>query len=315
MSRLPNLFIIGAMKSGTTSLYHYLDSHPEVSMATTKEPEHFSTWEKWSKGNSDYLSIFPDAENVKYIGEASTGYSKLPRVKGVPERLFEFNSAAKIIYIVREPFKRIVSQYKHMVRTGREKHRLTDALTHDNEYLTNSYYAYQLKPYLEIFGADSVFVETFEALVEDPETFCKNLFIWLGIDSDFVPPTVQKAFHVSPKKWQTIDEDSILGRSAMKIMKSGMHKIFPGAVREKIKNRIPKKIDIDFDSDAFKQEVTKADALCAPIMNTWNSELSILLERPFEAWNNKENAENNELLVDEKRKLIMSNLDKALNEQ
>ena len=52
-----NLFIIGAMKSGTTSLYVYMKSHPEIFMSPEKEPMHFSNEENWTKGNDEYLAL------------------------------------------------------------------------------------------------------------------------------------------------------------------------------------------------------------------------------------------------------------------
>lgn len=101
MSNEPNLFIIGAMKSGTSSLHNYLSSHPDIFMSQVKEPMHFSREDMWSKGNDDYLGLFADAKNEKYLGESSTEYTKLPFRDGVAKRLYEFNPEAKLIYIAR----------------------------------------------------------------------------------------------------------------------------------------------------------------------------------------------------------------------
>ena len=120
MIRKPNLFVIGAMKSGTTSLCQCLGTHPDIFMVPVKEPMHFSREEKWSQGNETYLRLFADAKNEIYVGEGTTEYSKRPFREGVAQRLYEFNSSARIIYVMRDPFDRIVSQHKHMVKMRSE---------------------------------------------------------------------------------------------------------------------------------------------------------------------------------------------------
>lgn len=80
--RIPNLFIVGAPKCGTTALSHYLAAHPDVFMseqAGNKEPEYYASdfrfgWTEVTT-RADYLSLYADApSNVKYIGEASVSY-------------------------------------------------------------------------------------------------------------------------------------------------------------------------------------------------------------------------------------------------
>jgi len=75
----PNLFILGAPKSGTTSLYAYLQKHPDIYFPHVKEPHYFAKDLPSRISNnivteSDYLSLFKSAYNYKYIGEASVWY-------------------------------------------------------------------------------------------------------------------------------------------------------------------------------------------------------------------------------------------------
>lgn len=82
--RIPNLFIVGAMKSGTTTLHNYLNMHPDIFMSQKpKEPQYFVQELNWSKGEDWYLSLFEAAGDAKIIGESSTDYSKLPRYQGL----------------------------------------------------------------------------------------------------------------------------------------------------------------------------------------------------------------------------------------
>ena len=105
----PNLFIIGSMKSGTTSLHNYLSYNPEIYMSEEKEPGYFVKELAQDKGIDWYLSLFDKAENVKYAGESSTHYTKLPTFSGVAERIHEFSPSAKLLYIMRDPIRRSIA--------------------------------------------------------------------------------------------------------------------------------------------------------------------------------------------------------------
>ncbi|MDA8347687.1 MAG: sulfotransferase, partial [Pseudomonadota bacterium] len=150
--RKPNLFIIGAMKSGTTSLHEYLDTHPQIAMSREKEPGYFVEELSLRKGEDWYLSLFEQDARYQYVGESSTHYTKLPLYRGVPERLFRFNPDARLIYIMRDPFDRVISHYWHAVRDvhhGGELRPLLKAVQECPDYLCFSDYAMQLEPYIE----------------------------------------------------------------------------------------------------------------------------------------------------------------------
>ena len=116
LERRPNLFIIGAMKSGTSSLHAYLGTHPSVFMCEPKEPGYFVEQLNLKRGRGWYSKLFHGAEGASIRGESSTEYTKAPMYGGVPQRLAEFNPQAKIIYLMRDPIERSISHYWHMVR-------------------------------------------------------------------------------------------------------------------------------------------------------------------------------------------------------
>ena len=91
MSIQVNLFIIGAMKSGTTSLHEYLNEHPQIAMSTEKEPGYFVEELSLDKDNSWYQSLFENTTNELYFGESSTHYAKYPTYDGVAERIKNYN--------------------------------------------------------------------------------------------------------------------------------------------------------------------------------------------------------------------------------
>jgi hypothetical protein len=144
VSRLPNFFIVGAPKAGTTSLYNYLDQHPQVYMSPIKEPNFFSTeirierfapdlqrdmardalgLREYLSGpmrqkrfggivtdGDDYLRLFAGAKGEQALGEASVCYLWSPTA---PVLIGERIPGAKIIVILRNPVDRAFSQYLH----------------------------------------------------------------------------------------------------------------------------------------------------------------------------------------------------------
>lgn len=117
MNKIPNLFIIGASKCGTTSLWHMLDSHSKVYMASPKEPWFFS-FSNFKDNLEWYSSLFGRVNDEKIIGEASPIYSETTLIPEIPKRLYDFNPDAKIIYIVREPISRLKSVWRQTLFSG-----------------------------------------------------------------------------------------------------------------------------------------------------------------------------------------------------
>jgi len=193
-SNRPNLFIIGAMKSGTSSLHAHLNRHPRVFMSTPKEPCRFidaaqlrQSWpQMWERGycNSEaaYLGLFADAGDCAVIGESSTDYSKLPVFGGVVERIAEFNPEARFVYIMRDPVRRTLSHYWHMVEHRSERRGLLDALHSEPAYRQVSHYAMQLQPYITTFGRERVYTLTFEQYLADPAVALAGLLDWLDLE-------------------------------------------------------------------------------------------------------------------------------------
>jgi sulfotransferase family protein len=195
----PNLFLIGAMKSGTTSLHAYLGSHPQIFMCPQKEPEFFAKEEIWSLGEEWYVKLFAAVGSELVIGESSTVYSRIPHFPGVAERIANFNSEARFIYIMRDPVERTISQYWYHVRFCGERRGMLTAIREDPHFTDASNYAMQLAPYFERFGSDRIATLTFEELSRNPLNVSRELFAWLGVDASFVPSNLDQRENVTPQ--------------------------------------------------------------------------------------------------------------------
>src|SRR3712207_6354190 len=119
---MPNFLIIGAMKSGTTALYYYLEQHPEIYMSPVKEPNFFSSQEQENAADAvtdigTYQHLFRGVSGEKAIGEASHSYLYEP---GAAAEIRRYLPEAKLIAILRNPIDRAYSHFLHMVRSGTE---------------------------------------------------------------------------------------------------------------------------------------------------------------------------------------------------
>jgi hypothetical protein len=182
---LPNLIIIGGLKCGTTSLHHYLNLHPEIEMSRPKELNFFVSELNWPLGSDWYAGHFdPDA---RIRGESSPHYTNRPSFEGVVERMQEvLGSDIRLVYVVRDPIERMLSHYLHNVGGGYEDRTLVDALSDPgSSYVARSRYFFQLEPYLERFGADSVSIVGREELKADRPATMRRTFEFLGVDPGF----------------------------------------------------------------------------------------------------------------------------------
>ena len=183
--RLPDFLIIGAMKAGTTSLYHYLGAHPEIFMPATKELDFFTRELTWNRGWDWYRKQFHQAgSSFKAVGEASTSYTKFPRYQGVPERISSYLPEVRLIYVVRNPLDRIRSHYQHNVAIGEERRPIDEAVLNEPVYVDYSKYSMQVERYLEHFDESALLIITSENLREDRKRTVKRVLRFVGADPD-----------------------------------------------------------------------------------------------------------------------------------
>lgn len=227
---LPNFLVIGAGKSGTSSLYRYLGQHPQIYMSPLKEPRFFAfEGQKLDfRGPGDkeglrssvvdiesYRRLFDGVSGEKAIGEASPLYMYSPKVI---ERIEHYIPETKLIAILRDPAERAYSAFLHMVRDGREPlDDFAEALREEEarvkrnyapgwRYKEGGFYYAQLSRYFERFGKEQIRVFLYEDLKTDPAVLLRDVFEFLGVDDGFVP-NMSTRYNVSGvprnKNWHT----------------------------------------------------------------------------------------------------------------
>ncbi|WP_158971853.1 sulfotransferase family protein [Chachezhania sediminis] len=183
---IPNAIIVGAGKAGTTSLYRYLDAHPQIAGSEVKEVMYFS--QRYGKGPDWYQAHFPplpDRPEVKIRFEATPQYSFRDEFPKVAERIRDYNPEMKILYVMREPLSRIVSHFNHWSRTQPDRYRDLNATMEDPAerqiFVDRTRYHHQLQAYLDLFPADQVAPVFLEDLKRDFVPALNRVFAFLGV--------------------------------------------------------------------------------------------------------------------------------------
>lgn len=200
---LPDFVIIGAMKAGTTSLFHYMAQHPRVFGAARKEVHYFDR--HYDKSDNWYRAFFPLRATLALRGALACESSPLYLTqRRVPKRMYALVPEARPIVILRDPVERAWSHYRHMVHTRgevRDFETLFAALPqHDEGYLftdedplgweqpvpagdfcARGVYDVALRRWFEVYGRERVIVVFYEDFVRDAETVLSGLFETLGL--------------------------------------------------------------------------------------------------------------------------------------
>ena len=210
---LPNFVVIGAGKSGTTSLYFYLKQHPEIYVPPVKETNFFAVEginltfsgprddveaKNYFRINTleKYQELFADVTTEKAIGEVSPYYIYSQRA---PIGIQRHAPTAKIVAILRNPVDRAYSNYLHLFRDGREPlksfqeainaetQRMQDNWSPSWHYAHAGLYHSLLKRYFERFDRDQIKIFLYEDYISKPTEVLSKLFHFLGVDPSFEP--------------------------------------------------------------------------------------------------------------------------------
>lgn len=191
---LPNLFIAGAQKSGTTSLHKFLESHPDVFFPKRPQEIHFfDIDENYVKGLGWFASYFSARDGEKVVGQTSPLYIYEPKV---PARIQTVLPAAKFIFILRNPIERAYSHYWHEIRHGYENLSFEDALDREKDrisqgfearrhysYVDRGRYVRQILRFLEFFPKQNILVLLYDDLRENSATIAAHCAEFLRVDA------------------------------------------------------------------------------------------------------------------------------------
>lgn len=215
---LPNFLFIGTGKAGSTSLYRYLNQHPEVFMSPVKETNFFSyeggrpyfcgpgdlesaAHHTTITNIQDYENNFKGVTTEKAIGEASPSYLYIPEA---PHRIKKYIPQVKMIVILRNPVDRAFSAFAGYTKSGleplanfaqaveEEPKRIQNNWAPSWHYIQNGFYARQLKRYFNVFDRSQFKIYLFEDWKTDPLGMIKDVNNFIGVDDSFIPDMSKK---------------------------------------------------------------------------------------------------------------------------
>ena len=282
-----NFFIVGAPKSGTTSLYNYLNQHHSISMSSIKEPNYFSSSEiieqklyYKTKPVSDlkkYHELFDFNNDSCLYGEASVSYLYY---SDVASKICYYNEKAKIIVILRDPVERAISHYNMDKRLGFVKENLSSILDNASlknhilyyqQYIQLGFYYSQVKKYIDVFGKENVCVMLYDDLKKDNVKFTNEILDFLQLDAD------TNIDYETPYNSNKVSENKLINYLySISFIRRLVVSMFPNSILKKInkslfsikETNISQELEMKL-FELFKEDILLLEQMLNIDLNSW----------------------------------------------
>lgn len=296
----PHFLIIGAAKSGTTSIYEGLKQHPKIQMSSVKEPNFFALegsdlafkpgsttsgyLEECVTDWDQYLQLFHPSNGHKILGEASPIYLY---DTNAAKRIHQYIPTAKLIVILRNPIERAYSNFLQHVREGiettdsfstaieLEERRLAEKWWWGFAYIKAGFYHQQLLRYTNIFASDQIKIYLYDDFKLSPEDILRDIFQFLDVDPAFTSSSLSTQHNVGGAP-QNKALHSFLSKPNP--LKEPFKRLLPQKLRKRLvtnlKARNLAKPPLDNDLKRMLTEIYRSDIL----------KLSTLIDRDLSAW-------------------------------
>lgn len=265
-----NLFLVGAPRAGTSSLFEYLSRHPAVFAPTEKEPHHFDSDVldgRAPMSDEEYLALYADARSERWALDASALYlysaEALDAVSAMPD--------SHAIISLRDPVEQMASWHGLMVATGSEAHTsLEEALAAESadmpferRYSEIARYAPHVERWLDRLGADRVHVLVFEELTgSGSDRVCGDLLAGLGLDGEGLGSFPRLNTYRRPAPVRLTGSQSLV-RAARAVLPQGLRRTLwsranaamtPHATRPQMPDALRARLRRDVDADVRRLE-------------------------------------------------------------
>ena len=284
---LPNFMIIGVAKAGTTSLYRYLDQHPQVFMCPIKGTNFFGyedarAWTWTDEGEPPllqhfqvttleaYEAMFAGASDEIAIGEASPQYFRCPNAA---RRIHECIPDVRLIASLRNPAERAFSGFLMRTRRGERVKGIYEELTPEASHVREGLYYKRLKRYFDIFPRDQIKVFIFEEFKKDPARVVTHLFDFLGVDTNFAPDTSIRYNPAGVPKNRLLNRlffNPTLIRTAKAVLPESVQQLAKRVQQQNLKP--PPKFPVEVRAqllDFYREDILKLEALLDRDLSIW----------------------------------------------
>ncbi|SHO81450.1 Sulfotransferase [hydrothermal vent metagenome] len=277
----PNFLIVGVARCGTTSIYHYLNQHPQVAMAKKKEPKYFSSINISFPHNGvgdksvdsvvirdrdEYFNLFKKFDKFRAIGEASSDY--LYFHKEVIESIKEELGDVKIIISIRNPIDRAYSAYNNLLRDGREKLSFRDGLDREESRIEDNWdwmwaykkgglYSNAIKDFQDNFS--NVKIVLFDELNNNSNGIMSDIFDFLEVDNSIKVDTNTKYSHSGKAKSPIIKYISNRDNKLAFLIRKIIMGLVPRSLLESVAKRVLSKDDMNMEDREYLREYFRED--------------------------------------------------------
>jgi sulfotransferase family protein len=284
---LPTFIVIGVAKAGTTSIYRYLDQHPQIFMCPDKGTNFFGyedarDW-KWTdegeppllrhfrvKTLEDYKSSFAGVSNEPAVGEVSPQYFRCP---GAAQRIRDCIPEAKLIASLRNPADRAFSGFLMRIRRGESVKSAYEDLTPSASHVREGFYFQRMKRYFDVFPRTQIKVYLFDEFKQDPTRVMVDLFRFLGVDATFVPDTSPQYNPANIPKSRVLNRlfyHPALIRTSKSLLPVGAHGL---AKRVRALNlKPPPKLPADLRAELlelYRDDILRLETLLGQDLSIW----------------------------------------------
>lgn len=277
-SQLPNCFIAGCQKTGSTWLYHCFKEHPEIFVPSIDRLNHFSIHHY--KGLDSLQEWYKNVDNEKAICDPTPSYFQAP---GAAKRISEHNNKSKIIITLRNPVERSYSHYKHLYRKGHVSVSFDQALFKADVgsfdfyrlLIHPSLYFENLSEFYNEFPSEQILVNLYDDLVSDPKQYLKRIFEFLEVDSNFTPSIIDKKKNTESQRAGKIDwgKDNFVqkireGNLLTSAKRVSINKLFRQEKHRKVAPLAPDRMRTEL-SKLYKEDTEKVSELIDRNLSHW----------------------------------------------
>ena len=224
---VPDIFVIGAMRAGTTNFCADIGTHPHIVVPHLKEPWILvRSLGRLDVAQSMYRELYGEVAQDRLLLDGSTSNSMLPQQPSVAALAARLAPRATILYLVRNPVHRAISQFRHQTAWGHATHGdFASAVKHDTTFIDYGRYWWQLQPWLEAYGREFIRVIPFEEYTAERHRVVSDVVASLTLDPSLV----------------TIDDSAILNRSSDQMAVPALWRsvLFSDAYQLRIRHRVP----------------------------------------------------------------------------
>jgi hypothetical protein len=246
---LPTFLIVGVQKAGTTSIYNYLQAHPQVYMSPVKETNFLERdWEEIEAAQQnkngiisleDYAKLFEGVKDEIAIGEASPNY--IFNYQSSAERIKKYVPQAQLIIVLRNPIERAYSDYLMHLRDAIGYRPLAEQIknsAHKSFILRKGFYYEPIKYYLDVFGWEKIKVFFYDDLCQNSQQFMQEMYGYIGVDPNFKVDTSEKVQTAKIPKNQAINNLLQRQNPLRTFAATTLKTMIPLETRQKIRDRL-----------------------------------------------------------------------------